>query len=208
MGWWKVLGFSRGVIGAVGLLGAAELVLPDYGASGVMAGAHAAIVAWNVLAGHVGDFVGPILGLPELPPEIVNALVIGTAIGPAWAFSILKSEWGAHQGFVQNAAFWTRIIIAFLETYFFALMMVSSTPLTSFFWLAVLGVALPMLGALRRLPTYRYGFMFTLGFLGLLEGAYLMSTETVKAAVAGFVCEHSTSGARMCDPDPAPAPGT
>ncbi len=76
--------------------------------------------------GHVGAFVGPLFGLPDLPPEIVNALIIGSAIGPAWAFSILKSEWGTHKGFGQNTAFWVRAISAFVEPYFFALIAVAS----------------------------------------------------------------------------------
>lgn len=199
---WARLGmFSRGVASAIGLLGAAEFVFPAYGALDIMAGVHAVIVGWNTLAGYIGALVGPLIGFPEVPPEIMNVLVIGTAIGPAWAYSILKSEWGMHKGFVQNGAFWVRAICALLDPYISGMLAITADPSSMLFWVGIFGIALPMITAMRRLQAYRSGILWALGSLALLEGAYLISTDKTKEAIAGFVCAHQSAGAPMCAPD-------
>lgn len=197
MGWWKVSEFSRGILSAVGLLGAAEGILP-YGALDLVAGINAVMVGWSAVASTIGSWIGELLRIPAIPPEYVSAAAIGLAIGPAWAFSILKDEWGTHKGTLQNAAFAFRVVFAFVEVVFWALVFVSIKPHDPFFYGAMFILALNLLTTLRRLPGFRSGFLLVLGFLVGIEGVYLVSTDSVQAAFDGFVCKHQGDIAPRC----------
>lgn len=199
MGWWKVSEFSRGVFGALGLLGTAEGILPIK-ALDIVAGIHAVAIAWNTIATAIGAFLGQMLSLPDIPPEIVSASVIGLAIGPAWAFSILKSEWGKHTGSFQNAVFWFRVVFALVEVFFWALVVVSVKPHNPFFYGALILLAINLFTTLLRLPGFRSGFLTVLGFLVVVEGVYVLSTDSVQAAFDGFVCKHQGDVAPRCQP--------
>lgn len=193
---WKVSEFSRGVLAAGGLLGASATILP-YAALDLVSGLHAVLVGWRALAEAIGDFVGPLFNLPKIPPTIVSAAMVGSAIGPPWAYSILRSEWGQHKGFIQNAAYSYRVVIALIEAFFWSFVLVS-VPFGLIFLLASFSLTLSLLGALRRLPTFRSGFFTALGFLALMEGVYLASTPKVQTAFDSFVCKHAGDTAPRC----------
>lgn len=195
--WWKITGFVRGFMAAGGLLGVSATILP-YEALDLVSGVHAVIVGWRSLADAIGSFIGPLFNLPDIQAEIVSSFIIGTAIGPAWAFSILQSEWGQHKGVIQNAAFTYRVVTAFGEAYLWGLMLVSFVFPSKGFFFAALALSISLLGALRRLPTFRSGFFTALGFLMLMEGVYLVSTPSVQGAFDGFVCKNAGDTAPRC----------
>lgn len=199
MSWIKLSLFSRGAIAAITLLAAADYALPAYSPLDVVSGVHAAVVGWNELAASLGTSLSYLFGLPNIPAEIVNAAIIGGAIGPAWTLSILKAEWGQHQGMVQNLAFWTRAILGFVEVFFMAIFAISAPPFSIIFFFALLGLLVPLITALNRLSAYRNGFVSTLAFLAVLEGIYLISTDRVQSAFDVFVCERQQASAPRCE---------
>lgn len=203
MKWLKVSQFWRGVGAALGLLAASPAVLEVYSPLDLVAAVHAVIVAWAQVAEGIVNLLHR-LGLPKFPPEVATSVMLGLAIGPAWSLSVLKSEWGQHQGVVQNTAFGVRAGVAFGEALLWSLFVVAAPVGSLLFWGALIPLVLLFGTALASLPAYRRGFLFALGALAALEGVYLLSTETVQAAFDGFVCQHETAGAPRCAPDAGP----
>ena len=193
----KVSGFARGATAALAVLGLLPQLLP-YDVLDLVAGLHALLVGWNTLAGAIGAFIGQILRLPEIPPEIVSAAVIALTVGPAWSFSIFASERGQHKGALQIGAYSVRIVVAFLEAMLWATLFVLIPPNNPFFYGALFSLLIMFSRALVSLPRFRAGFLTALGFLAVVEGIYLASTERVQAAFDGFVCEHQQAGAPRC----------
>ncbi|MCG6111544.1 MAG: hypothetical protein MEQ74_05065 [Paracoccus sp.] len=190
----KTSGFIRGATAAFAFLGLAPNLVP-YATLDLASGVHAVIVGWNTIMAGIAQW----LGLPDIPTDILNAAVIALAIGPAWALSILVSEWGMHKGLVQNAAFWTRATVALLESGLYAVMVVSIRPHDPFFYAGLISLVIMLIRAMVALPSWRSGFLTALGFLVVVEGVYLASTETVQAAFDGFVCERQSASAPRCE---------
>lgn len=200
MQWLKLSHFSRGALAAFALLGASPTILEEYSPLDMVAVVHAVIMGWNQVAAGIASTLHHFLDLPEFPSEIVTSVMLALAIAPAWSFSILKSEWGQHEGVVQNTAFGVRGLIALTEPFLFSLFVVAAPIASPIFWLSLLGLALPFGTTLARLPTYRRGFLFALGALAAMEGVYLLSTERVQSAFDSFVCQHQTVNAPRCKP--------
>ena len=187
------------MLAAFALLAGSPAVLEVYSPLDMVAVVHAIIVGWNQVAEGIADILHR-LRLPEFPPEIVTSFMLAAAIGPAWSFSILKSEWGQHKGVVQNAAFGVRGAVALFETVLWCLFVVAA-PVGSFlFWAALAPLVLLFGTTLARLPTYRRGFLFALGALTALEGVYLLSTQDAQDAFDSFVCQHRQAEAPRCEP--------
>lgn len=197
MNWLKASLFSRGVLGALALLGAAEGILP-YSALDLVAGMHAVMLGWNSITSAVAALIGPILNFPDFPHQLVSAGVIALTIGPAYSYSIVKSEWGQHKGAVQNTAFGTRGILALVEVFLFSVLVVGIRPDHYMFYAALLPLLLITLVTLRRIRSFRSGFLLVLGFLFGMEGVYLVSTDRVQAAFDSFVCKHQSDVAPRC----------
>ncbi len=186
---------------AFAFLGAAPNILEHYSPLDLAAVVHAVIVGWNQVAGGIAGFLENLLDLPDIHPDLVTALMLALAIGPAWSWSILQREWGQHKGAVQNTAFGVRVVIALLETLPFSLFAIAMPVGTFLWWVAFVPLILALATALARLPAYRHGFLFALGVLAAMESVYLLSTERVQAAFDGFVCQHEEAAAPRCEPE-------
>lgn len=192
----KTSQFIRGAASAIALLTFLSQYLP-YAVLDMAALVHQILMRWNAIAARAGAFISGLVGIPDIPPEIINAVVIGLSIGPVWSYTILKSEWGTHRGLVQNAAFLTRGIIGFMDGFIFAMMAIlaGSGPIL---YIAIATLLMLTFAVFRRLPTYRKGFIFILGALIAIEGVYILSTPTVKSSFDAFVCGGGETNAPRC----------
>lgn len=200
---WQFIKASQFIRGAGALFALLTLIteyLP-YETLDLAAGFHAVIVGWNAISASIGVFISSILKVPAIPPEIINAAVLCLSIGPFWSFSILKSEWGQHRGAIQNTAFGARAVIGLLEVAFWSVMVMTLQPGLLFF-LALFPLILCLLAVIRRLPTYRAGFLFALGFVAAMGGVYIFSSQQVQAAFDSFVCSQEGTIAPRCERSP------
>ena len=192
----KLPGITKGAIGAMGFLGAAPNIIP-YNVLEIVSLVHAVIIGWNELMAAMWRLISGVLGLPELPPELISATVLGFSLSSTWAYSIYVSERGQHLGFIQNAAFGSRIIMAFFDGPLL-LMIGGATYPSLWFWSAMALLFSILLASLIRLPKLRMGFLTILGFLGFLEIVYLVSTDQARDAFDTFVCERQSAGLPKC----------
>ncbi|WP_422074431.1 hypothetical protein [Tranquillimonas rosea] len=158
---------------------------------------HHILMLWNDAVAQLGEFISGLVGMPSIPPEIANAVIIGLSVGPVWSYTILKSEWGTHRGLVQNAAFWTRAAIGCLDGFVVAMIaiIVRSGPIL---YVTIATLLLLIITVLSRMPTFRKGFIFILGVLVASEGIYFVSTPAVRSAFDEFVCGGEGSNAPRC----------
>ncbi|MEQ3626462.1 MAG: hypothetical protein ABNH26_14685 [Celeribacter sp.] len=191
----KTSQFIRGAACAMAFLTLLSQYLP-FAVLDLVALVHQILMRWNAIAAHVGAAIAALLGMPEIPPEFINAAIIGVSLGPVWSYSILKSEWGTHRGFIQNTAFWTRVIFGCFDGFLMAMIAIiaGSGP---FFYISVAILFMLLLIVLSRMSTYRKGFIFILGALFAFEGIYFFSTPAVQSAFDAFVCG-SESNAPRC----------
>lgn len=114
----KTSQFIRGAASGIALLTFLSQYLP-YAVLDMAALVHQILMRWNTIAARVGAVISGLVGMPDIPPVITNAAIIGLSIGPVWSYTTLKSEWGTHRGLVQNAAFWTSVIIGCMDGFTF-----------------------------------------------------------------------------------------
>ncbi|NDW34934.1 hypothetical protein [Salipiger sp. PrR007] len=186
----------RGAVSAMALLTFLSQYLP-FAVLDLATLVHQIILRWNDITADVGAFISTLLGAPDIPSEIVNAVIIGLSLGPVWSYSILKSEWGTHRGIIQNAAFWVRAAIGCLDGFFAAMIAIifGSGP---FFYAAIATLLILTVTVLARLPAYRKGFIFALGALIFVEGIYYFSSPAVQSAFDSFICGGTESNAPRC----------
>jgi hypothetical protein len=190
----KLPGITKGMLGAMGFLGAAPTFLP-YNVLEIVSFVNAVILGWNSIMSAIWGVIAGLLLLPDVPPEVISAAVLGFSLSSTWAYSILRSEWGQHQGFLQNAAYWTRIVMAFFDGPIILAIIFATYP-SAMFWMALVAMFFILFTSLSRLPRFRAGFLTIFGFLGFLEGVYLLSTDAVRDT---FVCDRQSVGLPQCE---------
>ncbi|WP_139250745.1 hypothetical protein [Palleronia salina] len=196
----KTSQFIRGAAFAMALLTFLSSYLP-FSVLDLTALVNQILMRWNAIAAQLGAAIATLIGFPSIPPEIINAVIIGASLGPVWSYTILRSEWGTHQGFLQIAAFSTRVVFGCLDGFLFALIAILFGPgLLSYFAIGML-VMLSIV-VLTRMSALRKGFFFVLGALSAVEVIYFFSAPEVQSAFDAFVCGGESHAPRCLSTSP------
>ena len=189
--------FFRGTSAAMGLLGAALPGIIPYSPLEITSFVHSVIIGWHVLISGVWGLIAVPLNLPEFPPQIISAAVFGLTLALPWAANIVVKEMQAQLSLSDYVILALRvcfiaITVPMLSLFIF---MGDRGPL---FWIATAQVLTVLIYLLVQVSKFRAGFMFVIGFLGVLEGLYFISTDTVRAHFDTFVCERQNVSLPQC----------